>query len=41
MKVNQDIIKMKYTVPNEDLSELDKISDRLERSFDQLGALYA
>jgi V/A-type H+-transporting ATPase subunit A len=41
MKVNQDIIKMKYTVPNEDLSELDRISDRLERSFDQLGALYA
>lgn len=41
MKVYQDILKMKYTVPNEDLSELDKIGERLERSFDQLGALYA
>ncbi len=41
MKVYQDIVKMKYTVPNDDLSELDKIEARLERSFDQLEIIYA
>ena len=41
MKVYQDIVKMKYTVPNDDLSELDKIEARLERSFDQLETIYA
>jgi V/A-type H+/Na+-transporting ATPase subunit A len=37
MKVYQDIIKMKFTIPNEDLSGLDKIAAKLERSFDRLG----
>ncbi len=41
MKVYQDIIKMKFSIPNEDLSGLDKIQAHLERSMDQLEALYA
>ncbi len=41
MKVYQDIIKMKFTIHNEDLSGLDKIEARLERSMDQLEALHA
>jgi len=41
MKVYQDIVKMKFTVRNEDLSDLDKIEARLERSMDQLEALHA
>jgi len=41
MKVYQDIVKMKFSIPNDDLSGLDKIEARLERSMDQLEALYA
>ncbi|HEX40659.1 MAG TPA: V-type ATP synthase subunit A [Phycisphaerales bacterium] len=41
MKVYQDIIKMKFSVPNDDLSDLDKIEARLGRSMDQLEALHA
>ena len=41
IKVYQEIVKMKFTVPNEDLSELDKIQGRLERSFEQLESIYA
>jgi V/A-type H+-transporting ATPase subunit A len=41
MKVYSDIARMKYTVPNEDLSALDKIEARLARSFDQLESIYA
>ncbi len=41
MKVYQDIIKMKFSVPNEDLSGLDKIEAKLERAMDQLEALHA
>ncbi|MBN2183086.1 MAG: V-type ATP synthase subunit A [Sedimentisphaerales bacterium] len=40
MKVYQDIAKMKFTIHNEDLSGLDKIEARLERSMDQLEALH-
>jgi V/A-type H+-transporting ATPase subunit A len=40
MKVYQDIIRMKFSVPNDDLSGLDKIEARLERSMDQLEALH-
>ena len=36
MKVYQDIIKMKFSVPNDDLSGLDKLAAKLERSFDHL-----
>jgi V/A-type H+-transporting ATPase subunit A len=41
MKVYGDIARMKYSVPNDDLSGLDKIEARLERSFDQLESIYA
>jgi V/A-type H+-transporting ATPase subunit A len=41
VKVYQDIVKMKFSIPNEDLSGLDKIEARLERSMDQLEALHA
>ncbi len=41
MKVYQDIIKMKFSIPNEDLSGLDRIQAHLERSMDQLEAVYA
>jgi V/A-type H+-transporting ATPase subunit A len=36
MKAYQDIIKMKFSIPNDDLSGLDKIAAKLERSFDRL-----
>jgi V/A-type H+-transporting ATPase subunit A len=41
MKAYQDIIKMKFAVPNDDLSGLDKIEVSLEHSMDQMEALYA
>jgi V/A-type H+/Na+-transporting ATPase subunit A len=41
MKVYQDIVKMKYSIPNEDLAGIDKIEARLERSMDQMEALHA
>lgn len=41
MKVYQDIVKMKFTIPNDNLSGLDKIEARLERAMDQLEALHA
>jgi len=41
IKAYQDIVKMKFSIPNDDLSGLDKIEARLERSMDQLEALYA
>jgi V/A-type H+-transporting ATPase subunit A len=41
IKVYQDIIKMKFSIPNDKLSGLDKIEARLERSMDQLEALHA
>jgi V/A-type H+-transporting ATPase subunit A len=41
IKVYGDIVKMKFTVPNEDLGELDRIQARLERSFEQLDTIYA
>ncbi|MBN1837033.1 MAG: V-type ATP synthase subunit A [Spirochaetales bacterium] len=40
MKVLQDIVKMKFTVPNEKPEALDKLAARLERSLDQLEAVY-
>ncbi|MBN2434752.1 MAG: V-type ATP synthase subunit A [Spirochaetes bacterium] len=36
IKVLQDIVKMKLTVPNDDLSLLDRIEARLERSIEKL-----
>jgi V/A-type H+-transporting ATPase subunit A len=40
LKVYQDIIKMKFTIPNDDLSELRSIEARLDRSMDQLESIY-
>jgi hypothetical protein len=40
MKVYQDIIKMKFSISNDNLSGLDKIEARLERSMDQMEALH-
>ena len=40
MKVIQDVSRMKLTIPNEDLSGLDKLEARLERSMDQLESIY-
>ena len=41
MRVYQDIIKMKFTIANDELDLFDKIQARLERSMDQLEALHA
>ncbi len=41
IKVYQDIMKMKFSVPNDRVSQLDKLEARLERSFDQMESIYA
>jgi len=41
MKVYHEIVKMKFTIPNDELDLFDKIQARLERSMDQLEALHA
>jgi V/A-type H+-transporting ATPase subunit A len=41
LKVVQELIKMKFTVPNDNLAGLDKIEARLERAMDQVEALHA
>jgi V/A-type H+-transporting ATPase subunit A len=41
LKVYQEIVKMKFSIPNDDLSGFDKIEARLERAMDQLEALHA
>jgi V/A-type H+-transporting ATPase subunit A len=40
MKVLQDVVKMKFTIDNEDLRGFDKLAARLERSLDQLESIY-
>ncbi len=40
MKVYQDLVKMKFSIANEDISEFDKTMRRLGRSFDQLEAIF-
>ncbi len=40
VKVVQEIVKMKFTVPNESPEEFDRIMARLERGIDQLEATY-
>ncbi len=40
MKVYQDIVKMKFSISNDDLAALDKIEARLERSMDQMEAMH-
>jgi V/A-type H+-transporting ATPase subunit A len=41
MKVLQDIVKMKFTIANENLDQLDKLQARLERNLDQVESIYA
>lgn len=41
MSVYQDIVKMKFNVPNDDLAMLDKLCVKLERSLDKLESVYA
>jgi len=41
LKVYQDILRMKFSIPNDDLSGFDKIEAHLERAMDQLEALHA
>ncbi len=41
LKAVQEIVKMKFTVPNESIDEFDRILARLERGIDQLEAVYA
>lgn len=41
MKAYQDLVKMKFSISNDDLDAFDKIMARLGRSFDQLEAIFA
>ena len=40
IRVLQDIIKMKFSVANEDTEKIEKLSAKLERSIDQLEAIH-
>lgn len=40
LKVVQDIAKMKFSISNDDISEIDKLELKLERSIDKLGGIY-
>jgi V/A-type H+/Na+-transporting ATPase subunit A len=40
MKVLQEIVKMKLTVPNDDTESFDRIEAQLERSLDRLESIY-
>jgi V/A-type H+-transporting ATPase subunit A len=40
MKVLQDIVKMKFTIANDDARAFDKLAARVERSLDQLEEIY-
>ena len=40
IKVLQEIVKMKFTIPNDDLKGMDKLAARLERSMDQMESIY-
>ena len=40
LKVVQEITRMRYTIPNDDLGQFDKIALHLERSMSQLGGIY-
>jgi V/A-type H+-transporting ATPase subunit A len=41
MKVLADVVKMKFTIPNEQLDQFDKLQARLERALDQVESIYA
>jgi V/A-type H+-transporting ATPase subunit A len=40
MKALQDVIKMKFTIENEQIEKFDRLQARLERGLDQLGSIY-
>jgi V/A-type H+-transporting ATPase subunit A len=40
MKVYQEIIKMKFSIPNDDLAGFDKVETHIDRSMNQLEALH-
>ena len=40
MKVVQDIARMKLSIANDDMKEMDKLEARLERAMDQLESIY-
>jgi V/A-type H+/Na+-transporting ATPase subunit A len=40
MKVLQEIIKMKFTIANDDVDGIERLAARLERSIDKLEAIY-
>jgi V/A-type H+-transporting ATPase subunit A len=40
MKVVQDLVKMKFTISNDDETSFDKLKARLERSFERMESLY-
>ncbi|MBN1525933.1 MAG: V-type ATP synthase subunit A [Spirochaetales bacterium] len=40
MKVLQDVVKMKFSISNEDAAAFDKLIARLERGLDQLESIY-
>ena len=40
-EIFDDVIKMKYTVPNEDLSLIDDLHYRIDSYFDELATRYA
>ncbi len=41
MKIIQDVIKMKFSIANDQIEMFDKLEARLERGLDQLEAIYA
>lgn len=40
-EIENDIIKMKYTIPNKDLSGIDKIQEKIDKHFSDLNRKYA
>ena len=40
-EIFEDVIKMKYTIPNEDLSGIETLHDEIDSHFDQLSIKYA
>ncbi len=41
LKAVQELIKMKFTIPNDDTRQFDKLGARLDRAFDQMESMYA
>ena len=40
MKVHNEILKMKFSVPNDEIEKLDELQNRLNRAMDEMGAFY-